>query len=442
MRPLGDRAGGSRSPAGLLAAVLLALVAACPLDPAAGAERPGPDNTGVPPGVELTPVEGPLTVTEDGAVLEGLDVEGCVIIEADQVVLRDSRIRCSRTEGENRTHAIRNKGRDALIENVEIDGLGDPRTMGILGSLVTVRRAHIHSVGDGIKGGTRSVYEGNYIHSLATGEGQHNDGIQVSQGRDIVIRGNRIVRPPLQTSAILMKADLGPISEVVIEGNWLEGANYTLYVIGKGPSPRREGSYTPHPTSDVAVRGNRFGRNYKFGILLSRDVKGLTWEGNVWMDTGEAVGPVAEDGTAPAPEPSEPTPEPPPTPTAAPSVSSPRGPAKGTQQGPAAVPAPGSATPDASVPGDGVGSATPGPPTGTAGDPGTLRSPDRRATPGGGSSGPATTEPTPEGSPVSASSPEAAATPFPSRDAIPVLLLAVALLTLLIGGVKIGRAHV
>lgn len=392
---------------GIAAALLLVLAVAVGAVPGLSVdgavddrlERPGPENTGVPAGVSLTP-SGPVTVTEDGAVIEGLDVDGCIRIDADDVVVRNTRIRCSRQPGEDRTHAIRVRGRNTLIEHVEIDGRGDPWTMGIVGSLVTVRHTEIHGVGDGIKAATRSRYESNYIHSLVAGEGQHNDGIQMSQGRDAVIRGNRIVHRPQQTSAILIKADNGAISDVTIEGNWLEGGNYTLYVIGKGPSPRGDGSRTDYATTDVLVRGNHFSRSYKHGILLSRNVDGLVWAGNVWDDTGEPIGPIGPDGVAPA------APAPPPSPalsstpaatTAAPppTAASPPAPAPGaatTAPGSADTPTPGSSSPPS------AGSVVAPPP----------------AAPPGGQQGSAPQRPGGTSAPPSGQSPEASPSPGPA----------------------------
>lgn len=276
-------------------ALLLVAVLAMPVKGDAaevGAGPPDASTTGVPPGITLRPYRGPLTITTEGTVLDGYAIEGCLDIKADGVTIRNSRIRCaSGTTSDRREQVVRtHRGYGGtVLEHVELDGGGTPWTMGVMGSGTTVRHSNLHGLGDGIKGGSQSLYEHNYIHSLAEGEGQHNDGIQISQGRDIVIRGNRIVRPPVQTSAILLKADLGPVSDVVIEYNWLDGGNYTLYLIGKGPSPRANGSDTPHPTRRITVRSNIIGNGYRWGPLLERAVEDLIWECNRWAHTGEVL---------------------------------------------------------------------------------------------------------------------------------------------------------
>lgn len=294
------------SPARARVAVLVALVVLGwashgPLDAAAGVTPPGPATTGVPPDVRLVP-SGPIRVQEDGRVLEGLDVEGCVVIAADRVVIRRSRIRCTRPAGERAAFGIDvESGRGpTLVEDVEIDGGGDPWVIGIRGPGVTVRRSNIHGVGDGIKATSGGRYLDNWIHDLADGPDQHNDGIQMSQGRGVVVRGNRIVVATTQTSAVLVKSDLGPIADVRIVDNWLEGGTYTVYVIGRGPAQVDGGSDTPHGAARVTVEVNRFGRDFRHGLVQVRAVVGFAWGDNVWADTGAPVGPVGDDGSAPA----------------------------------------------------------------------------------------------------------------------------------------------
>lgn len=47
---------------------------------------------------------------------------------------------------------------------------------------------------------------------------------------------------------------------MTIEGNWLNGGNYTVYVRDKG---------TGHPIDDVVITGNRFGQDYRWGLVSS-----------------------------------------------------------------------------------------------------------------------------------------------------------------------------
>ncbi len=250
-------------------------------------------NTGVPPGTVLRP-SGPLVVTEDAAVIDGLDVEGCLQVRAHRVTIRRTRIRCPSWYG------IRVHGdfRGTIIEDVEIDGLGSTHSIGVSGGDLTLRRANIHNIGDGVRVGSNSLYEGNFIHDLAIGNGSHNDGMQVT-GTTIraTIRGNTINHVRRQTSAIIVKADLGPIRDILIEGNWLNGGSYTLYAY----------STPAHVTEGITVRNNRFGRDHIYGPVATKNPRRLFWEGNVWDDTDQPVPapPSAELELRPGPSPTD-----------------------------------------------------------------------------------------------------------------------------------------
>jgi len=56
--------------------------------------KPGPENTGPPADISLK-LTGGVDITEDGTVIDGWDMLGCVQGYAGNVVIRNSRIRCS-----------------------------------------------------------------------------------------------------------------------------------------------------------------------------------------------------------------------------------------------------------------------------------------------------------------------------------------------------------
>ncbi len=65
----------------------------------------------------------------------------------------------------------------------------------------------------------------------------------------------------------------GNISNFVIEYNWLNGGNYTIYC-GKDGS------------RGVSVRYNRFGPDFRYGIITGKCDQLV---GNVWERTGEPI---------------------------------------------------------------------------------------------------------------------------------------------------------
>lgn len=244
-------------------------------------DRPGPHNTGVPAGTQLSP-SGPLSITEDGAVLDALDVTGRILIRADDVVIRRSRIH---SDGDG--FGIRVMEGSVTIEDTEIHGF----EYGIVFGSYTARRVDIHSMGaDGVILGSNSTLEDSYIHDLTPAPGAHADGAQLTNAgaENIVVRGNTIdlASPEVHSgyggnSAIILKPDLGDLGSggIVVEDNFLNGGNYTLYLTNDAQGRELAG---------VTIRNNRFGRVHRYGPR-SVDTP-CTCTNNVWDDTGDPVG--------------------------------------------------------------------------------------------------------------------------------------------------------
>jgi hypothetical protein len=242
---------------------------------------PGPSNTGVPSGAKLRP-SGTVVVTEPGTVIEGLDITGTLDIRADDVVVRRTRIRAS---GDDWTVVGIEEGLTGIIiEDCEIDGLGtsgwqDGGTTGIQGEGVTVRRCDIHSVGDGMKAGSNTVFEDNWVHDLSAAGEPHYDGFQLDGGaQNVAVRHNSISMPD-QTGAVNVGNTFGPISGVVIDRNLLAGGTYTVYVDGK---------FSNDPITGVSVTNNRFGW-HQYGHALVRQATLAASSGNVDDKTGAPV---------------------------------------------------------------------------------------------------------------------------------------------------------
>lgn len=220
----------------------------------------GPESTGVPPGVELLPQSGLLVITDPGAVIENVDLTGCIRIKADNITIRKSRIRCS---GENAAVWQSTGFTGLVIEDSEIFGAGQsPTGAGVWSSDqdgYTMRRTEIANVGDGAFVGSGSVLEGNWIHDLHVGGGVHNDLIQMVGGSNVSITGNRLEHNQVQTSAIMIKADLAPIKNVEISGNRIAGGSFSVYVHGGA-----------HGTPDgVQVRNNTVvAGSYLYGPMV------------------------------------------------------------------------------------------------------------------------------------------------------------------------------
>jgi hypothetical protein len=176
-------------------------------------------------------------------------------------------------------------GGSLLMEDCQIgDYETTPGERGVGGDNVTLRRVKIVGHTDGIKAGTNSLYERVWVTDLRDAGPGHEDGLQDDGGNtNYTIRYSRIegLRYPsgLGNAAMIIKSDLGSISNVTIEHNAFDGGNYVL-MLGVGDYP---------PPYNVVIRNNAFGRNFRYGVFLQHDGVGFTWENNFWEDTGEYI---------------------------------------------------------------------------------------------------------------------------------------------------------
>lgn len=246
--------------------------------PAVQSSTPFPDasSTGVPAGVELT-ASGGLDIGRAGTVVDGLDIDGCVDVRADNVTIRNSRIRCARP-----TTAVRlfDDHHGLLIEDVEIDGNGIVSTA-VGFSDYTLLRVDIHDVIDGPRLGDNTVMQDCYVHDLVRAEGSHNDAVQVTGGSGIVIRHNTLDAYSIETgdyfnSAIMVGSSSAPVDGLLIEDNYLNGGNYTVNF---------------HPNlhaNGVVGRNNVFGPDHRYGPLARGEGPGIQWTGQPFGDpTGD-----------------------------------------------------------------------------------------------------------------------------------------------------------
>ncbi|PRY12956.1 right-handed parallel beta-helix repeat-containing protein [Kineococcus rhizosphaerae] len=266
-------------PAFLLAAVLV-LLAGCtggadePADPHADQRArlarqaralgiplgfPGPDTTGVPLGTVLQE-SGSLSATRDGQVVENLDVDGCLSIKADDVVVRNVRIRCS---GKERAITIEGARTGIVVEDSEIDGGGSTQVAIGWGGY-TLRRVDVHGVNDGPRLGSATTVEDCWIHDMVRKDGFHSDALQSNGGKGIVVRHNTLTPKQTSTGDVLNSAiqlgaenDGGTLSDVTVEDNYLDDGNYSVNV------------RDDDGVSGIVLRDNVFGTSARYGPVIA-----------------------------------------------------------------------------------------------------------------------------------------------------------------------------
>jgi hypothetical protein len=249
---------------------------------------PGAGNTGVPAGTPMTVVNGNLTVSTPGAVVEGKDVVGCVDVTANNVTLRKIRVRnCGREPMVSVGY-----GRSGiLIEDSELDGgnlNGLASAVGYEG--YTIRRSNVHNIGKGLHMTNNVTIEDNWIHDLYETADSHNDDVVTNGGSNFVVRHNTLENDHTQTATVALYGDFAPVVNALVDNNLLVGGGFAVYGGSVSGKPYTSGA------QQIRFTDNVFSRKYwpkggYWGPASAFDPSrpGNQWTGNVWQDTGASV---------------------------------------------------------------------------------------------------------------------------------------------------------
>ena len=221
---------------------------------------------------------GDLVVTRSGTVIENLEIRGQLKIQASNVTVRNVWV------WGYPWALVKVESGSLTIEDSELGKAGHTSQVGIAGSNITGRRLDIHHTEDGVGLGSNSVYDRIHVHDLDRDKADpHADAVQVAgPASNSVVKNSTLSSTGplgLGNAAVIVKPTFGKISNITFSNNSMDGGNYTVFV-------RRGRHGLP---SNITFSGNRFGRNYRYGILSSDG--GVNWTGNVWADTGKPVVP-------------------------------------------------------------------------------------------------------------------------------------------------------
>ena len=247
---------------------------------------PGPDNTGVPAGVDLRVHRGDMVITRAGTVIDGLDIHGYVEVRAENVTIRNSIIRGGAVGGQD--SLVRSASDSASLRIVDSELVPTnqhPKIDGLRGWNITAERLDIHHVVDGVHmwGAGNVQLRSSWIHDILhfendpgwNGGPSHDDGVQIQSGSNIVIEGNRIEEA--YNAAIMLTQDAGRTSNVRISGNWLDDAGCTVNIAQKDHSALQ----------NIDVTGNVFGTGSRFNCnILHPPVGDIATSGNSRTDGG------------------------------------------------------------------------------------------------------------------------------------------------------------
>lgn len=255
----------------------------------AASDRPGPDNTGDLSGVERKVHDGDLIITTAGTVIEHMEINGFVRVEAPNVVIRNSVIKGRNIEKGWALLRVDKEGASVTVTDTELyAAYPSPWIDGVRGANFTLERVNIHDVIDMVHiYGNNVTIKDSWLHDNVhyendpawNGNPSHDDSIQIQSGRNIHIRGNHI--SGAINAGIMLTQDRDMILNVAIDRNYLDGGGCTVNLATK------RGLY-----EGVSVTNNVFGRTTKHPncaiIAPSENHSRLTVYNNFYED-GEKV---------------------------------------------------------------------------------------------------------------------------------------------------------
>lgn len=250
---------------------------------------PTANTVGLPKGTSLQVVTQEMHTTQDGQIIEGLDMRARIYVRHKNVTIRNCKLAGDIYYAVYVENAAWNG--PLLIEKCDI-------TSGLnCGHNTTIRDNHFYAPAGGFKndgvlvGADNILIENNLIHNLRGDAGAHIDGIQVLNGTHITITNNWIeVSDNPETgdnggpnAAIYLGVYQAPTTDVTVECNML--------IMKDGWYPLR----ITDVTGEIIVRHNRWRHGSLNDIPVDFDNPGASM--TIWDDNAFEDGVVIPDPT-------------------------------------------------------------------------------------------------------------------------------------------------
>lgn len=266
---------GGTFPGAPVPTVTLAPAAAVGCETAGPYSAPDRGSIGLPAGLGELCTSGPATISVAGVVLDGWDVQGGIVVDAPDVVVRRSRIT---GDGATPYGVVTTAAGAVRIEDVTFTG--DFPEAAIGGDRWSGERVEIVGVThDGARLGDGARLRNSSVHDFAPAPGGESHALVLrGTGDDVLVEDNRIELGdgPGRGSAVLLSPDrAGRRAEgpVVVRGNVLGGGRFTL----QQDSPAAV-------MTDMSVTDNRFRRGAGEGPL--RVSRRAVLDNNTYLDGG------------------------------------------------------------------------------------------------------------------------------------------------------------
>jgi hypothetical protein len=196
---------------------------------------PNASNTG-PTNESALVSRGSLTITQNG-VYENMRINGVIRIAAGlcNVTIRNTVVDTTQA------HPIQplrpacpttTASPAVIVEDTEIDCNGSATADFAMGGGDNweARRVDVHNCADGFDMGNDVTVRDSWCHDLQDASADpHYDCLQYTAGKRTEVIHNSFDNQLLQTSAIIVKADLWEIDDVLISRNYLNGGSFTVY---------------------------------------------------------------------------------------------------------------------------------------------------------------------------------------------------------------------
>lgn len=206
---------------------------------------PGPTNTGYQTSMGTLTAGTNLTTTANNQVIELRNFSGTVTINHAGVIFRKSKCANIVVSESIATANI------PLIEDITIKPGTYANSHGIMGKGIIQRCDISNCENGGNLQGAGGQFLNNWIHDLlAGGADPHYDGIQCDGGlSNWLIQDNFFQAIPGGAGCIMIDNYFGPITNMTVNHNKLQGGNFSIY---------SDGQFTGGPVSGVVITNNIF----------------------------------------------------------------------------------------------------------------------------------------------------------------------------------------
>ncbi|HEY3339504.1 MAG TPA: right-handed parallel beta-helix repeat-containing protein [Propionicimonas sp.] len=243
---------------------------------------------GVPAGTKLTVVNGDMTITKAGTVVSNVDLRGHLLIQADNVTVKNSVIRggAAATKPKALIQAWW-QARNLQVVNTTLKAANRSLLIdGISGSNYTADRLDVSGIVDAAKViGPNVTIRNSWFHDAIHSSNDpnqpdrqtHDDGIQLEGGSNVVIENNKI--GGFHNAALQVTQNYSATHNVTVRNNQLSGGGCQINVTQKGRGGAGKAIYA------FSITGNGFGTGLFGSTCPMRLPKTSTFtvSGNYWL---------------------------------------------------------------------------------------------------------------------------------------------------------------